>query len=232
MKAEYINPFIEATINLFDITFGIQPEAGKPFILEKSAAHPWDVSGVILEAEVRLSADGQTWRTVAALKRAAGQLRPAQPEMTLPRSELPEPTWAGAVTYAFLRERDTWSRMDAKDYLSPLVNDRPTEPGGPPYWGRLARLAPLERTLVQFEEMLARLEALGVGVARERAELADLRRQAQVPAAAASDALFLAARQGKRRLFFRDPRLAPLERVLFAKHHPLQSSHNYSEHLD
>ena len=154
------------------------------------------------------------------------------PTLTFPVAELPEPTWAGAVTYAFLRERDTWSRMDAKDYLSPLVNDRPAVPGGPPYWGRLARLAPLERVLVQFEEMLERLAALGLDVGRERAELAELRRQAQDPAAAASDALFLAARQAKRRLFFRDPRLAPLERVLFAKHHPLQPSHNYSEHLD
>ena len=186
----------------------------------------------ILEAEVRLSADGQTWQTAGTLTRAAGQLRPPLPALTLPLSELPEPTWAGAVTYAFLRERDTWSRMDAKDYLSPLVNDRPAVPGGPPYWGRLARLAPLERTLVQFEEMLARLEALGLSVVRERAELSDLRRQAQDPAAAASDALFLAARQAKRRLFFRDPRLGPIEHVLFAKHHPLQPSHNYSEHMD
>jgi hypothetical protein len=186
----------------------------------------------ILEAEVRLSSDGQTWQTAGTLQRAAGQLRPPGPALTFPLAELPEPTWAGAVTYAFLRERDTWSRMDTKDYLSPLVNDRPAVPGGPPYWGRLARLAPLERALVQFEEMLDRLAALGLDLGRERAELAELRRRAQEPAAATSDALFLAARQAKRRLFFRDPRLAPLERVLFAKHHPLQPSHNYSEHLD
>ncbi|MCX6928939.1 MAG: hypothetical protein NT154_37870, partial [Verrucomicrobia bacterium] len=62
--------------------------------------------------------------------------------------------------------------------------------------------------------------------------MAELRRQAQDLAAAASDKLYLAARQAKRRLFFRDPRLAPVETVLFAKHHPLQSSHNYSEHMD
>jgi len=186
----------------------------------------------ILEAEVRLSSDGQTWQTAGTLTRAASQLRPPRPTLTFPLAELPEPSWAGAVTYAFLRERDTWSRMDAKDYLSPLVNDRPATPGGPPYWGRLARLAPLERALVQFEEMLERLAALGLDLGREQAELAELRRQAQDPAAAASDGLFLAARQAKRRLFFRDPRLAPLERVLFAKHHPLQPSHNYSEHLD
>ncbi len=186
----------------------------------------------ILEADVRLSSDGQTWQTVASLTRAASELRPPQPAMTLPLAELPEPTWAGAVIYAFLKERDTWSRMDAHDYLSPLVNDRPASPGGPLYWGRIARLAPLERTLVQFEEMIVRLAALGLEVGTERAELAELRRQAKDPAAAASDALYLAARQAKRRLFFRDPRLAPLEHVLFAKHHPLHPSHNYSEHLD
>jgi hypothetical protein len=186
----------------------------------------------VLEAEVRLSLDGQAWQTVGTLKRAAGDLRAPLPVLTLPLAELPEPTWAGAVTYAFLRERDTWSRMDAQDYLSPLVNDRPAVPGGPPYWGRLARLTALERTFLQFEEMITRLALLGLDLNRERSELTELRRQAQDPAAAASDALYLAARQSKRRLFFRDPRLAPIERVLFAKHHPLQPSHNYSEHLD
>jgi hypothetical protein len=122
--------------------------------------------------------------------------------------------------------------MDATDFLSPLVNDRPAVPGGLPYWGRLARLTPLERALFQFEEMTERLSALGLDIGRERAELAELRRQAHDPAAAVSDSLYLAVRQAKRLLFFRDPQLAPLERVLFAKHHPLEPSHNYSEHLD
>ncbi|MBN2505620.1 MAG: hypothetical protein JXQ71_02890 [Verrucomicrobia bacterium] len=186
----------------------------------------------VLEAEVRLSKDGQTWETAAALTRTAGQLRLPRPALTFPLDELSEPTWAGAVRYAFLRERDTWSRMDGKDYLSPLLNDRPAVPGGPPYWGRLARLAPLERVLVQFEEMMGRLAGLGLDVRAEQSQLADLRRQAGAPGAASSDALYLAAREAKRRLFLRDPRLAPLERVLFAKRHPLQPSHNYSDHLD
>lgn len=186
----------------------------------------------VLEAEVRVSEDGQTWLTVATLKRAASDVAPARPMLTFPVAELSEPTWAGAVTYAFLRERDTWSRLDAQDYLSPLRHDRPATPGGTPYWGRLARLTPLERTLVQFEEMIQRLAVLGLDVVRERAELAALRQQAGAPDASAADALYLAAREAKRRLFFRDPRLAPLERVLFAKRHPLEPSHNYSEHLD
>ncbi len=186
----------------------------------------------ILEAEVCLSLDGQTWQKAGTVKRTASELGLPKPNLSFPMTELPEPTWAGAVTYAFLRERDTWSRMDAKDYLSPLVNDRSAVPGGPPYWGRLARLAPLERTLVQFKEMLARLATLGLDVSREQAELTELRRRAENPAEAVSDGLFLAARKAKRRLFFRDPGLAPLERVLFAKRHPLHPSHNYSEHMD
>ena len=186
----------------------------------------------VLEAEVRLSMDGRTWQTAATVNRTASQLRRGLPDLSFPVAELREPTWAGAVTWAFLRERDTWSRMDTTDYLSPFVNDRPAEPGGPAYWGRMARLAPLERVLVQFEEMLNRLAELKLDVSRERVELAELRRQAKNPAAAASDVLYLAARQAKRRLFFRDPRLAPLERILFAKRHPLHPSHNYSEHMD
>ncbi|MHB8954287.1 MAG: HzsA-related protein [Pirellulaceae bacterium] len=186
----------------------------------------------ILEAEVHVSCDGQTWQTAGTLRRAASDLPRPIPRLAFPMAELPEPTWAGAVTYAFLRERETWSRMDATDYLSPLRHDRPAVPGGEPYWGRLARHAPLERVLVQLEEMLERLAALGLDVGQERVELAELRRQALEPSAADSDALFLAARHAKRRLFFRDPRLAPLERVLFAKRHPLHPSHNYSDHMD
>jgi hypothetical protein len=186
----------------------------------------------ILEAEVRLSSDGETWQTVGTVKRSAEGLGRPRPTLTFPLAELRSPDWAGAVTYVFLRERDTWSRMDQKDYLSPLLNDRPSTPGGPPYWGRLAGLAPLERVLVQFEEMLERLAGLGLELGRERAELVELRRQAQDPALAESDALYLTARQAKRGLFFRDPGLVPLERVLFAKRHPLEPSHNYSEHLD
>ncbi len=186
----------------------------------------------ILEAEVRLSRDGKAWQTAATLTRSPAQLPRPMPMLTMPIADLPEPTWAGAVEYAFLRERDTWSRLDGQDFLSPLLHDRPAVPGGPPYWGRLARLAPSERVLVQFEELIERLAALGVNVDAERTELAQLRRQARDPAATGSDALYLAARQAKRRLFFRDPRLAPLEHVLFVKRHPLEPSHNYSEHLD
>jgi hypothetical protein len=106
----------------------------------------------ILEAEVRLSSDGQTWQTAGVLSRTASQLPGPPPRADLPGGGTAEPTWAGAVTYAFLRERDTWSRME-RDGLPFAAGERPAgRAGGPPYWGRLARLTPLERTLVQFEE--------------------------------------------------------------------------------
>jgi hypothetical protein len=111
----------------------------------------------ILGAEVLLSTDGQSWNKAGSLSRPAGQLPKPTPKLTFPLDELSAPTWEGAVTYALLRERDTWSRMDSQDYLSPLQNDRPAVPGGPLYWGRIAQLVPLERVLVQFEEMLERL---------------------------------------------------------------------------
>jgi len=183
----------------------------------------------VTAADILVSMDGRTWQTAATFARNV----PPPATLTFPASELTERTWNGVVEYAFLRERDTWSRMDGTDYLSPLLNDRPAVPGGPPYWGRLARMSPLDRTLTQFEDMIARLSAHGLTTDVERSELADLRQHAQEPLAQdAADALYLAARHAKRRLFFRDPNLAPLEHVLFAKRHPLKPSHNYSEHLD
>ena len=99
--------------------------------------------------------------------------------------------------------------------------------------GRIARLDALSRTLVQFRELIERLTERGLDTTAERLEWLALRGQADGdPAAATSEALYLKARQAKRRLFFRDPMLASLERVLFAKQHPLKPSHNYSDHFD
>ena len=181
--------------------------------------HPKDV-------EVRLSMDGKAWTTIAKMTCKARK----GSSVELPASALREPTWKGIVEYAFLCERDTWGRMDAKDELSPLLKDRPAVPGGAPYWGRMARLSPVGRVLAQFEEMIDRLASQGVAVTKERDELTVLRSRAKTEGE--GDALYLAARQAKRQLFFRDPRLAPVERVLFAKQNPLEPSHNYSEHMD
>ncbi|MBN2051628.1 MAG: chemotaxis protein CheX [Spirochaetales bacterium] len=48
MKAAYINPFLEATIRLFRVTFGIDAEAGKPYILNNMSKHRWEISGVMV----------------------------------------------------------------------------------------------------------------------------------------------------------------------------------------
>ncbi|MGA2035947.1 MAG: discoidin domain-containing protein, partial [Thermoguttaceae bacterium] len=191
-----------------------------------------------LGLEVRLSLDGKTWKTATVVKAANFVARPAPGRYVAP-IPLPDPaTWDGLVRYAFLCERKTWQRISPADHISPLRVERPAVPGGPPYWGRIARLDPLARTLVLMEEMLGRLAAKGVDVKEERSQWIELRRrQAALAATAESDAaaeesLYLDARTSKRRLMFRDPDLAGLERILFVKRHPYLSSHNYSDILD
>jgi len=114
------------------------------------------------------------------------------------------------LRYAFACEDRTWRRVDPAD--------------------------PLARVLGQMAAMVDRFAARGLDVSKERAELAALRdRAAALGSAAAPDAqeaAFYEARLAKRRLFFRDPDLAPLERILFVKRHPYEPSHNYSVILD
>lgn len=192
--------------------------------------------------EIHLSMDEREWHVAARWNRSESDgvtssrnpLCQYQLVPYLPVARLAQLNWTGVVEYAFGRERETWSQLPADDHLSPLVTDRPAHPGGEPYWGRIARLEPLERVLVLYEELIERLAIKGLDVTAERAELAQLQRQASAlpndqPAA---DPLYMAARWAKRKLFLRDPDLAPLERILFAKRHPLLESHNYSEHLD
>lgn len=178
--------------------------------------------------DVLVSMDGQQWQTVAKRERTGKNRVRRLPNFQVDR--LPEKTWDGFLQYAFLRERATWSNIPEDDHLSPLLVERPAVPGGPPYWSRIARLAPLERVLVLYEELIERLERQGLDVSADRAQAADLRRQAaETPD---SETLYLAARLAKRQLFLRDPALAQIERILFAKRHPFLESHNYSEHLD
>lgn len=180
--------------------------------------------------DVRLSEDGKTWRTVFESKTTPPAQRKPAPYVAL--VPLPEPaTWDALVRYAMLCEREKWRRMRPGDHLSPLAVERPALPGGEPYWGRIARLDPLARTLTQFEEMIVRLAAKGLDVSTERSELAGLRAKPAAPGAA-EEALDLEARLAKRRLMFRDPDLAGLARILFVKRHPYHSSHNYSDILD
>jgi len=178
--------------------------------------------------EVLVSQDGEQWQPVGRRSRTGKQRARRLPYFQVDR--LPEKTWEGFLHYTFLREHTTWSNLPEDDHLSPLQVDRPAVPRGAPYWGRVARLTPLERVLVLFDEMIERLDRQELDVAAERAQAADLRRRAAEDPN--SQALYLAARQAKRQLFFRDPALAPMERILFAKRHPFLESHNYSEHLD
>ena len=176
---------------------------------------------------IRLSLDGQTWQTVIQAKAAGLAVMPAA---------LPEPpTWDGLLRYAFISEGNTWGRIAAiaRDSLSPLRLDRPAEPGGEPYWGNLARMDGVARTLKQMEDLVVRLAAKGLDVSAERAQLTALRNRGIPPGDdAAAEALYLEARQAKRQLFLRDPALAPLERILFVKRHPYEPSHNYSDYYD
>ncbi len=182
-----------------------------------------------LAIEVRLSLDGQTWKTACR----------AMPEGFAMPVVLPDPvTWEGLLRYAFLCEHKTWRRISATDHISPLRVERPALPGGEPYWSRIARLDPTARSLVQMEEMIERLAAKGLEVTQERDKLAALRRRQAAlaadpaPEAAVEQTLYLDARLAKRKLMFRDPDLKPLERILFVKRHPYLASHNYSDILD
>ena len=110
--------------------------------------------------EVRLSLDGQHWTTVSKLRAknvAAFRPTPYAPPVALPESTTPE----NLVRYAFLCERATWNRISKTDHLSPLVVDRPAQPGGSPYWSNLAQLDCVARTLLEFGELLERFGARG-----------------------------------------------------------------------
>jgi len=109
---------------------------------------------------------------------------------------------------------------------------------GESYTLHLFRYDPLERTLSLTGEMLERFAAKGLDVRAEREELAKLRERherllaAERPDGAAERRAFFDARVAKRRLFFREPELEPIARILFVKRHAFEPSHNYSVLLD
>jgi chemotaxis protein CheX len=47
MRAVIINPFLEATMNLFGRMFDLKAEPGKPHVIETFGNHRWEISGVI-----------------------------------------------------------------------------------------------------------------------------------------------------------------------------------------
>jgi len=48
MKAELVNPFLTATIELFEKTFGIVPQNGEAYLDERASKHRWDISAVMV----------------------------------------------------------------------------------------------------------------------------------------------------------------------------------------
>ena len=47
MRAVLVNPFLDATINLFKRMFNLEPVPGEPHIVQGFGNHRWEVSGVI-----------------------------------------------------------------------------------------------------------------------------------------------------------------------------------------
>lgn len=48
MNVNYINPFLTATIELFERTFSLTPAPGEAFLDERAHKHRWDVSAVMV----------------------------------------------------------------------------------------------------------------------------------------------------------------------------------------
>ncbi len=156
-----------------------------------------------ISLEVQLSLDGKKWNRAAVLRTAA-EIEGEALAVALDRGD--------PVQYAFLGERLMCRKIDDSH--------------------------PTARVLGQMREMLGRFAAKGLDVAAERNALAELtgRHEALVAAQEADDeaeqALFFEARMAKRRLFFREPDLAVLKRILFVKRQPFLPSHNYSVIFD
>lgn len=126
---------------------------------------------------------------------------------------LPEGQFGEAelLRYAFECEDLTWRKLDPSDSA--------------------------RQVLRQMEEMLERFSGQGLDVSKERRELVEFRGRERLlqessPTATRRQEHFLQVRMAKRRLFFRAPELAKLERILFVKRHPFEPSHNYSVILD
>jgi len=47
MDVTIINPFLTATLNIFQSMFAIEAQAGAPYLLGDALKHRWDISGII-----------------------------------------------------------------------------------------------------------------------------------------------------------------------------------------
>ncbi|MBN1851937.1 MAG: hypothetical protein JW829_04405 [Pirellulales bacterium] len=186
------------------------------------------------QIEIQLSLDGKQWETIKWIRNS--EPIPGIAQDHVPIIDFPDPfSWDGLIRYAFLCELETWQAMPREDHLSPFCVNRPAEPGGKPYWPKIARMDSLTRTLTLMDDLVERLAAKGLDVSAERVQLAEFRvriEELDPNARALAKDLYLELRWAKRRLLFRDPDLAPLGKILFVKRHPYEPSHNYSDYLD
>lgn len=121
--------------------------------------------------------------------------------------------------------------------LGPECNLRLSDARGGAYELHLFRPDLLQRPLDLMAELADRLEARGLDVRAERAELARLRvREAELLAqpGRGDDQRQAAyeAHLAKRRLFLRDPDLAALSRLLLVKRNAFWPSHIYTDYTD
>ncbi len=97
---------------------------------------------------------------------------------------------------------------------------------------------PLGYVLKLMDDMIDRLSGQGLEVDKERQHLAALRnRHAKLSALQNRDiqaerSALLEARLAKRELFFRNPELQAIRKILFVKRQAFRPSHNYSAQLD
>lgn len=47
MEIKHIEPFIDATVNMFRDMLGLESEYRTPYIMDKNETHDWDISGII-----------------------------------------------------------------------------------------------------------------------------------------------------------------------------------------
>jgi len=47
MDAAIVNPFLTAGMNVFSNMFGMTPQPGNPYVLDRNGTHRWEVSGIL-----------------------------------------------------------------------------------------------------------------------------------------------------------------------------------------
>ena len=160
--------------------------------------------------EVQLSADGNTWRTVAKVG-TAGASSVALP--ALPAGPLNEDT---LVRYAFACEARSVAKLGSEDPLARVLRQMEE---------MVERFAAQGMDVAQERGQLAEFHR------QQTAQEAEPRAGTPAPPEGARE-LFFSARLAKRRLFLREPSLAEIEKVLFVKRQPYMPSHNYSDIFD